>query len=103
MSLIDTLLKEIKETDKEDISSKIDSWTKRCRQEGVSIFALERLLELRFKSMSDLPPRSMKNFSSVGQGDDSARKVDVSSVSETGPRQSQGFFKKLFGKFSSAK
>ena len=102
MSLIDTLKKEIYSTTEEEVSSKIDSWIKRCRHEGVSIHSLEKLLELRFGTDADeIGPRSMFRFRGkeplINPDGELKNSSSDQSLNLEG-KGKKGFFDKLFGK-----
>ena len=59
MALIEVILKEYMETDPEEVPLKVKGWIKRCNDEGVSLYALERILALEIK---DKESRSMSRY-----------------------------------------
>lgn len=46
MALIEVILKEYKETDPEEVSLKVKGWIQRFTDEGISLYALEEILNL---------------------------------------------------------
>lgn len=46
MALIEVILNEYKRTDPDEVSLKVKGWIKRCNDEKVSLYALEKILAL---------------------------------------------------------
>ncbi len=59
---MDWLFDEIKNTSEDEIYSKFQAWSLRCRAEGISIYALERLIQLQSCLNDRQPRRSMVRY-----------------------------------------
>lgn len=106
MSLIDTLDKEIKETREEDVSAKLDLWISRCRKEGVSIHALEKLLYLHYHAAADLPRRSLSRFVSNTAGisqEKNSADIDKNGSAPILPPKKPGLINKILEKIGLSK
>lgn len=96
MALIEVILKEYKETDPEEVSLKVKGWIKRCNDEGVSLYALERILALETKEEES---RSMSRYvSSLVDSETTTTQVSESSVEkkkDLPEEEKKGFINKL--------